>query len=204
MKSERELKTDPRDAVAGHDFELVEVNASEELWEWMEANHAQDESIWLVTWKAAHRDRYVGRESVLDVLIAYGWIDGRRVKVDEDRTMQLLSPRKEQSWAKTYKDRAARLESEGRMQPAGRAAIDKSKKNGKWDAMAAVDALDEPADLIKALQKQHAKAWWDASAPSYRRNILRFIAGAKRPETRIKRINIAAEHAARGEKVPQY
>lgn len=118
--------------------------------------------------------------------------------------MQLLSPRKEQSWAKSYKERAERLESEGKMQPAGRAAIAESKRNGKWDVMAAVDALEEPADLIETLQKHRAIAWWDASAPSYRRNILRFIAGAKRPETRLKRINIAAEHAARGEKVPQY
>lgn len=72
-------------------FEKVEITNADELWEWFEENHAQDESIWLVTWKAVHRDKYTSRDQVLDALIAYGWIDGRRLKLDDDRTMQLLS-----------------------------------------------------------------------------------------------------------------
>jgi uncharacterized protein YdeI (YjbR/CyaY-like superfamily) len=141
---------------------------------------------------------------VLDVLIAYGWVDGRRMKLDDDRTMQLLAPRKEQTWAQTYKDRAERLEAEGLMKAPGRAAITRSRQSGKWNAMAKVDALEEPADLIQMLRSYHAKSWWDRAAPSYRRNILRWIAGAKKDATRAKRIKIACDHAARGEKVPQY
>lgn len=190
--------------IKGHDFERVEVASADELWAWMNTNHGQSASIWLVTWKATHRDKYVSRDTVLDVLIAYGWIDGRRARVDDDRTMQLLSPRKEQAWAKTYKERAARLEREGLMKRPGRAAIALSKRNGKWDAAADIDALVEPHDLVTALKRRRAKQWWDDSAPSYRRNILRFIASAKRDATRLKRIEIAVDHAARGEKVPQY
>lgn len=185
-------------------FEQVEVRSAEDLWRWMKENHAQDEAIWLITWKAAHRDRYVSRDTVLDVLIAYGWVDGRRMKLDEDRTMQLLAPRKEQAWAQTYKDRAERLEAEGLLQEPGRAAIMRSKTSGKWNAMAHVDALEEPDDLVQALHEYQAKSWWDSAAPSYRRNILRWIAGAKRDETRARRIATACDHAARGERVPQY
>ncbi|MEM1377829.1 MAG: YdeI/OmpD-associated family protein [Pseudomonadota bacterium] len=185
-------------------FEHVEVQSSEDLWAWMAAHYAQEDAIWLVTWKAAHRDKYVSRETVLDVLIAYGWVDGRRMKLDDGRTMQLVAPRQEQAWAQTYKDRAARLEAEGMMQNPGRVAIMRSKQSGKWNAMAKVDALDEPEDLVKALKRYRAKSWWDAAAPSYRRNILRWIAGAKKDTTRSNRIEIASEHAARGEKVPQY
>lgn len=185
-------------------FEKVEVQSPEDLWAWMAAHYDQDEAIWLVTWKAIHRDKYVSRDQVLDVLIAYGWVDGRRMKLDDDRTMQLLAPRKEQAWAQTYKDRADRLEAEGLMQDPGRAAIAHSKRSGKWNAMEDVDALEEPDDLVAALQQRHAKSWWDNSAPSYRRNILRWIAGAKQDETRAKRIETASDHAARGEKVPQY
>ncbi|MEL7255233.1 MAG: YdeI/OmpD-associated family protein [Pseudomonadota bacterium] len=185
-------------------FEHVEVQSPEELWQWMAAHHGQDAPIWLVTWKAAHRDKYVSRDTVLDVLIAYGWVDGRRMKLDDDRTMQLLAPRKEQAWAQTYKDRAARLEAEGLMQAPGRAAIARAKQSGKWNAMAKVDALEEPEDLVQALSAHDATSWWDQAAPSYRRNILRWIAGAKTEATRSKRIGIASEHAARGEKVPQY
>ncbi len=185
-------------------IERVEVQSADALWEWMSRNHAQGESIWLVTWKASHPEQYVSRETVLDVLIAYGWIDGRRMKLDAARTMQLISPRKEQAWAKTYKDRAARLERDGLMREPGRTAIRLSKANGKWDALAHVDALTEPEDLTSALEAGRAREWWDQAAPSYRRNILRWIATAKTPKTRSKRITIATEHAARGEKVPHY
>lgn len=186
------------------DFEAVEVTESKALWAWLDARHAQEESVWLVTWKAAHRAKYVSREDVLDALIAYGWIDGRRMKVDDDRTKQLISPRKEQAWAQSYKTRAERLEAEGKMQPSGRAAIAESKRAGKWMASAEIDALVEPEDLVAALKSGGAQAFWQGSAPSYRRNILRFIAGAKRPETRAKRIATTVYYAARGQKVPQY
>ena len=71
---------------------------------------------------------------VLDALIAFGWIDGRRMKLDEERTMQLIAPRQEHPnlslhGAKTYIQRAERLEflGEGRMQESGRAAIQQAK-----------------------------------------------------------------------------
>lgn len=185
-------------------FEKIEIRNASELWSWLSVNHAQSDSIWLVTWKAAQRDKYVSREDALDALIAYGWIDGRRMKVDAERTMQLISPRKEQTWAETYKNRAEELEADGRMTDAGRAAIVQSKQLGKWDAMAHVDRLEEPKDLIAALQAAQAYAWWQNAAPSYRRNILRWIENAKRQETRAKRIDTVSQAASKGEKVPNY
>lgn len=185
-------------------FNRVEIASEQALWDWLAANHVQEMSIWLVTWKAQYTDRYISREAVLDALIAYGWIDGRRLKLDEARTMQLISPRKQQAWAQSYKDRAARLEAEGRMHSAGRASVAAGMASGKWHASDPVDALIDPDDLMQALDQRHARMWWQSSAPSYRRNILRWIAAAKQPATRGKRITIAAEHAAKGQKVPQY
>ena len=112
------------------DLERVEVSSSIQLWDWLLTAHTQHESVWLVTWKAANREKYVSRDEVLDALIAFGWIDGRRMKLDEERTMQLIAPRQEQAWAKTYIQRAERLESEGRMQESGRAAIQQAKASG--------------------------------------------------------------------------
>lgn len=185
-------------------FARVEVQAEADLWAWLADHNAQRESVWLVTWKVHHRGRYVSREEVLDALVAHGWIDGRRLKLDDDRTMQLISPRKQQAWAQSYKTRAARLEEEGRMQPAGRAAVERGRANGLWLASEPVDALVDPDDLLAALEWAGGLVWWQDAAPSYRRNILRFIAAAKRPDTRAKRISVVASHAARGEKVPQY
>lgn len=185
-------------------FERVEITSEPGLWEWLERNHTRPDSLWLVTWKAQHRDLYLSREVVLDALIAYGWIDGRRMKLDEGRVIQLISPRKQQAWAQSYKTRAAKLEAEGRMRPAGRAALLAGMESGKWTQSDPVDALIDPEDLVEALEACSAEAWWRAAAPSYRRNILRWIAGAKQPQTRLKRIAVAAAAAAKGEKVPQY
>jgi uncharacterized protein YdeI (YjbR/CyaY-like superfamily) len=117
--------------------------------------------------------------------------------------MQLISPRKQQAWAQTYKDRAARLSAEGRMQAPGLAAIARSKRLGLWNATAAIDALEVPKDLRAALDRHRAAArHFDAAAPSYRRNVLRWVSLAKKAPTRAKRIAHVVEHSRRGTKVP--
>jgi uncharacterized protein YdeI (YjbR/CyaY-like superfamily) len=90
---------------------------------------------------------------------------------------------------------------EGRMHPAGLAAIAEAKAAGRWDETAAVDALEVPDDLAAALGA-HGEAF-DALAPSYRRNVLRWLHSAKRPETRAARIARIVESVARAEKLPQ-
>jgi uncharacterized protein YdeI (YjbR/CyaY-like superfamily) len=184
--------------------ERVEIRSAGELWDLLEARHGDESSLLLVTWKAKRADRYVTRDEVLDALVAFGWTDGRRYKLDDDRTMQLISPRRQQIWAESYKQRAQRLIDEGRMRPPGQAAIDRSKAAGLWDALDHVDALEDPDDLLAALDRHQGATWWATAAPSYRRNVLRWIASAKREPTRAKRIETVASHAARSEKVPNY
>ena len=185
-------------------FARVEVLSATDLQGWLELHHTQAHAVWLVTFKAHVTGRYVSSQQVLDALIAFGWIDGIRRKLDADRTMQLIAPRKMQIWAQSYKDRAARLTLDGRMYPAGLQAIAQSKARGLWDAMADVDALEMPADLVAALAaRQTATENFAKFSPSSRRNVLRWIASAKRLDTRAKRVELTAMLAAKGEKVPQ-
>lgn len=177
----------------------LEITAIDELWSWLESNHAKRGSMRLVTWKAAHQDKYVSRDGVLDALIAFGWIDGRRFVVDVGRTAQLISPRKQQAWAKTYKDRVLRLRLEGKMRPSGEAAVTKGLESGLWNFFDDVDALIVPEDLSAMIDLEK----WEGLAPSYRRNVLRWIKLAKTPSTRSKRV-LAAGHATNeGRKLPQ-
>lgn len=67
-----------------------------------------------------------------------------------------------------------------------------------------VDALIDPPDLSAALARSGGGGWWKTAAPSYRRNVLRWIDGARRVETRRDRIGKVAELAAEGQKVPNY
>jgi len=177
----------------------IVVSSPQELWSWLEENHHQPQSIRLITWKAAHPAKYVGRDDVLDALTAYGWVDGRRFVVDDDRTAQLVSPRKQQAWAQSYKNRVEKLRDEKRMKPAGEAAVAQGLASGLWDFFADVDALIVPDDLAKDLDL----TLWDALAPSYRRNVLRWIKLAKTAPTRQKRIATAVTSTKQGEKIPQ-
>jgi uncharacterized protein YdeI (YjbR/CyaY-like superfamily) len=191
-------------------FPMIEAADAATLWRWLAANHAQKGSVWLVTWLKRPGAPYLSRETVLDALIAWGWIDGIRRAAGykgedgpgEGRTMQLVSPRRHQRWTASYRARAERLVAEGRMAGPGLAAIAAAKAAGTWEAEPEVDALLVPDDLAEALGK--AAAIFDAFPPSHRRNVLRWIAGAKTPPTRAKRIATVADLARQGRRVPQF
>lgn len=102
----------------------------EELHGWLETNHEQTAAVWLVTFRKVAPHEYLSTSQVIDELVASGWIDGIRRAVEDDRTMQLISPRRTQPWAKTYKNRAERLIEEGRMRPAGLASVHLARTTG--------------------------------------------------------------------------
>jgi len=185
-------------------FTKIEVRSALELRQWLGAHHAQPDSVWLVTFKKHTGSAYFSRSEVLDELLCFGWVDGLARKLDADRTMQLISPRQANAWTKTYRDRADRLRREQRVQPPGLAAIARSKMLGLWMAHPDVDALLPPSDLVEALQaRPHAQDHFSGFAPSHQRNVLRWLAAAKRLATRAARIEKIAALAAEGSNVPQ-
>ncbi|MEM9515722.1 MAG: YdeI/OmpD-associated family protein [Actinomycetota bacterium] len=186
------------------DLDRVEIDRSSDLWEWLGVHHDRRDGVLLVTYKKAVPDRYVSRDEVLDALVAHGWVDGRRFALDEDRTMQLISPRRQNRWAASYLDRFTRLDDEGRVHPAGRWALERATASGLVDEHAHVDRLATPDDLHVELSRCGAIDWWAASAPSYRRNVLRWVAAAKRADTRRRRIDRIIDYVSRGERVPNY
>ena len=181
----------------------VQVASTDQLREWLLANHAQNESVWLVTYKKSAGTKYVSASHVLDELVSFGWTDGIRQQVDDERTMQLISPRRTKIWAKTYKDRADRLIAEGRMHKSGQASVDEAKASGAWNAMSDVDELEVPSDLAIAFSaKPNARANFDNFPKSTRRNILRWIASAKKEQTRAQRVIRIAEDAKDNVRTP--
>ena len=184
-------------------FEQVVVENQADLREWLLEHHQQEASVWLVTYKKSEKEKYVSREEVLDELLCFGWIDGIRRKRDEKTSMQLIAPRKAQHWAKSYKERAAKLIEEGKMHAAGQASIDRGKASGLWHFMDDIDALILPEDLKKALNAlPSAATFFDNINPSSKRFVLRWIKLAKTEKTRKSRILKVAQLATKGEKLP--
>jgi len=117
-----------------------------------------------------------------------------------------MSPRKTKSgWARTNKERVARLEAEGLMTPAGRRVIEAAKANGSWSLLDDVENLVVPEDLATAFDAHPgSREHFDAFPRSARRNILEWIVMARRPQTRANRIAETAELAAKGERANQW
>ena len=183
-------------------FIQIEISSKKKLREWLTNNHHQKESVWLVTFKKHIPDKYVSVQEVLDELLCFGWIDGIRRKLDDDKTMQLIAPRQVQHWTKTYKDRYAKLEKMRLVTEAGKQSVLVSKKNGLWDFMDDVDKLIKPVDFLKCLEENPpASQNFDAINNSSKRFMLRYIKIAKTPVTRLKRITEIALLAKEGKKL---
>jgi uncharacterized protein YdeI (YjbR/CyaY-like superfamily) len=168
---------------------------------WLEANHATASGAWLVTWRARSGRAGLDYETAVEEALCFGWVDSTAGRFDEDRGKLYFAPRKNRSpWAATNKARVARLISEGRMAPAGLAAIERAKANGSWEVLDSVERLEVPEDLAAALgASPPATASYAALAPSIRKQLLTSVALAQRPETRTERIRKVVEAAlARG------
>jgi uncharacterized protein YdeI (YjbR/CyaY-like superfamily) len=163
----------------------------------LEKNHARQGGIWLVTFKKHCGDKYVPYDDVVEEALCFGWIDSVTRKLDEDRTMLWLSPRKPGSgWSKLNKERVEKTIAAGLMTPAGLEKIEAAKQEGSWHALDAIEALEIPPDLEAALASYpSARQNFDAFPRSVKRGILEWIATAKRPQTRAKRVEETARLA---------
>ena len=171
-------------------FEQVEVASRAELRAWLAANHMRTESIWLVTYKKQVADKYVSWDEVVEEALCFGWIDSLPRRLDDARTMLLLSPRRAGSpWSRLNKQRIARLEPAGRLQPPGLAAIAAAKADGSWTVYDEVEELIIPPDLAAALAgNATAAGHWDAFPDSSKKGILWWIKSARQAATRRKRV----------------
>lgn len=174
-----------------HDGRPVVHPKSRKGWRlWLSRNHARSSGVWLATYKKETGKPRVDYDDAVEEALAFGWIDSKSNRLDDERSLLWMCPRKPSSgWSKPNKERVERLEREGLMTEAGRAVIEAAKRDGSWSMLDAVEALEEPEDLARALAANPAaRAHYDAFPPSSRKIILTWIATAKREETRRKRV----------------
>ena len=169
---------------------------------WLFRHHATSSGVWLVTWKRHTGRPAIGYEDSVVEALAYGWIDSKANSIDDERSMIWFCPRRPKSgWSRPNKERIARLEAEGRMQPAGRAAIEIAKANGAWTLLDSVENLEVPDDLAAAFaERPGSRQHWESFPRSVKRAMLEWIVHAKREQTRAKRVLATAEKAALGER----
>jgi uncharacterized protein YdeI (YjbR/CyaY-like superfamily) len=167
---------------------------------WLAANGETVRGVWVASWRKASGRDPVPYSDLVEEAIAYGWIDSTVNTLDDERGLQLMTPRKPKSgWTRLNRQRVATLEAQGRMTDAGRRAVEVARTNGSWTIYDAVEDLFEPADLAEALDaRPAARTAWDTFPPSARKQMLWWVISSARPETRAARIAKLVSEAAAG------
>ncbi|PNP59989.1 hypothetical protein THARTR1_00013 [Trichoderma harzianum] len=137
----------------------------------------------------------------VDTSLCHGWIDGQRKRLDEHFFLQRFTPRRPRSlWSRRNVERVEMLTTEGRMKPAGIAAVNAAKGDGRWDkAYAGPATMEVPGDLEEALaENEAAKVMFQGLSKSQRYSFLWRIHTAKKSETRERRIREFVDLLAEG------
>jgi len=178
--------------------------ATPALWEaWLAQNHAVSNGIWLRFYKKDSGIASVRYAEALDVALCYGWIDAQLKSIDELCYKQHFTPRRKRSmWSKRNIEHIARLTAEGRMKPAGLKQVDAAKADGRWElAYDPAGTMTLPDDFVNELVKdKNAYAFYESLNKANQYAIAWRIQTAKRPETRVKRMNEILGMLGKGEK----
>jgi uncharacterized protein YdeI (YjbR/CyaY-like superfamily) len=160
--------------------------------------------VWLLIAKPGAEEPTLSYPQAVESALCYGWIDGQKKALDAQHWLQRFTPRRARSlWSKANRTKAEALIAAGRMQPSGLAEIERARSDGRWDA--AYDGArtaEMPPDLQRALDaRPEARAFFARLDSANRYAVLWRVQTAKRPETRIRRIETLVEMLARGEKI---
>jgi uncharacterized protein YdeI (YjbR/CyaY-like superfamily) len=164
------------------------------------ARHAKTETELVVGYmkKGTGSASVTWPESV-DEALCVGWIDGVRHRIDDSRYSIRFTPRKPSShWSNINIRRIAALEAEGRMRPAGLAAFaarDKARSGrGSYEQKRPVRLAPGEHKAIQA----NPMAWkyYRTLPPGYLKMVTWWIIGAKKPDTRARRLKSFIEKCA--------
>jgi len=172
---------------------------------WLRAHHGDETGVELVLAKKGTTEpTSLTYEEALDEALCHGWIDGQVRRRDERTYRQRFTPRRVRSqWSERNVGHIERLLAEGRMQPAGLAAVERAKADGSWEAAyPGQKTIEVPDDLARALAAEpRARANFELLSSQNRYAVLYRIHSAKRSDTRTRRIGEFVAMLARGETV---
>jgi uncharacterized protein YdeI (YjbR/CyaY-like superfamily) len=170
--------------------ELVVADAAE-LREWLREHHATSPGVWLVLTRKGGTVTTLTWQQAVDEALCVGWIDGQGRKRDDETSCIRYTPRGPRSmWSQRNVGHVARLEAAGLMLPAGRAAVEAVRADGRWDAAYAPPSESEvPADLAAAVAADPAaQAMFDVLTKTNRFALIHRLNAVKRPATRERKI----------------
>jgi len=159
-------------------------------------NHDRQSEVWLVYYKKHTGKATIRYTESVEEALCFGWIDGLKKRIDEQRYAHRFTPRKRNSkWSALNIKLARKLIEEGKMTATGLTSFEQ-RKTYDGDFLASKDSagLVMPAAIEKTLQKNNS-AWknFNALSPGYRKQYIAWLSSAKKPQTRERRLKEAIE-----------
>ena len=183
----------------------INVKNRNESRDWLEKHFDKEIAVWLIFNKKHTGKPGISYEDAVEEAICFGWIDSIVKRMDEKQFCRKFTPRTNTGkWSALNIKRAKKMMKEGRMTETGLAKIDLEaweKKAGKSSASAG-PTFSLSAEMEKELKKNN-KAWvyFNALAPSHKRNYIGWIMSAKKEETRQRRFKEAVSLLAKNKKL---
>lgn len=186
-----------------HHEEPIYFTTPAKLRAWLKKHHASRAEAWVGLHKKGTRTPSITWPELVDQLLCFGWIDGVRKSVDQDRYKIRVTPRKPGShWSLVNLRRARELMEVDLMESAGLAAFEvrdepASRRYSYERAHAALASEHE-----KALRANRAAwAFFSAQPPWYRKAATAWVMTAKREETRLRRLQTLIRDSAAGQRI---
>lgn len=181
----------------------VECATRAEWRAWLRQNHASRDEVWLVYYKKQTGKASVTYKESVEEAICFGWIDGLKKSIDDERYCHRFSPRKPKSkWSVINIEIAERMIARKKMTTAGRRAFE---RRVEYDEAFPASRNAEPvlAPEFENAIRAKARAWrfFTELAPGYRKQYVQWLMSAKRAETRQRRLAEALRLLAAGKKL---
>lgn len=176
-----------------------------DLRKWFIKNHLKEKEMILGYYKKATKKPSVDWSESVDEAICFGWIDGIRRKIDEERYCIRFTPRQKKShWSAVNLKKIKKLKKEKLMYPAGIEAFKRMDPNNaeKFSYEQKNESLLSKDFETKIKANKKAWVFFESLAPGYKKHTIHWLMSAKQEATRLRRLKILIESSEAGLKIP--
>ena len=166
---------------------------------WLAANHARIDQLWVGFHKRATGKPSLTWPESVDEALCFGWIDGLRKRIDDERYIIRFTPRRAGSiWSAVNVRRVAELTKRRRMRAAGLRAYSarSAAKTAIYSFEQRKTARLPPACAKRFKANEPAWEFFTSQAPWYQRTATFWVISAKQEETRLRRLATLIEDSA--------
>lgn len=170
---------------------------------WLMQNHDKATELLVGFYKVKSKKQSITWSESVDQAICFGWIDGIRKSIDEEKYCIRFTPGKATSiWSSVNIKKVADLSAKGLMHPSGTKAFEKRKENKSRIYSYEKESAILPEEL-ENIFKSNKKAWnfFTNMPPSYIRTSVHWVISAKRDETKLKRLEELISDSERERKI---